>query len=176
MTSSDSGIADYQTQRLSLKAHPMSFLRPGLAERGFVSAAELRSRKHRSMVQVAGVVLIRQRPGSAKGVVFITLEDETGVANLVVWPDTMERYRKVVMGARLIEVRGRVEYDEDVLHVIAVQLVDATHRLHDLSDDLLKPAIAHGDHAGPLPPDTPPHFRQGHPRDMRVIPKSRDFH
>ena len=140
------------------------------------------------MVHVAGVVLIRQRPGSAKGVCFITLEDETGVANLVVWPDTMERYRKVVMGARLIEVRGRVEYDEDVLHVIAAHLVDATHQLHRLSDDLLKPAIAHGDHAGPLPageasrsgqalpPGLPEHFRQGHPRDVRVIPKSRDFH
>ena len=176
MPLSEEVIADYQTQRLSLKAHPMSFLRAGLAERGFVSAAELRSRKHRSMVQVAGVVLIRQRPGSAKGVVFITLEDETGVANLVVWPDTMERYRKVVMGARLIEVRGRVEYDEDVLHVIAAHLVDATPALHSLSDDLLKPAIAYGDHAGPLPPALPEHHRHGHPRDVRVIPKSRDFH
>jgi error-prone DNA polymerase len=176
MPLSEEVIADYQTQRLSLKAHPMSFLRAGLAERGFVRACDLKARKHRSMVQLAGVVLIRQRPGSAKGVVFITLEDETGVANLVVWPDAFERYRKVVMGARLIEVRGRLEYDEEVLHVIAAHLVDATHRLHDLSDDLLKPAIAHGDHAGPLPPSTPEHFRQGHPRDVRVIPKSRDFH
>jgi len=88
----------------------------------------------------------------------------------------MERYRKVVMGARLIEVRGRVEYDEDVLHVIAAHLVDATPALHTLSDDLLKPAIAYGDHAGPLPAGIPEHFRQGHPRDVRVIPKSRDFH
>jgi error-prone DNA polymerase len=176
MPLSEEVIADYQTQRLSLKAHPMSFLRAGLTERGFVRACDLKARKHRSMVQLAGVVLIRQRPGSAKGVVFITLEDETGVANLVVWPDTMEKYRKVVMGARLIEVRGRVEYDEDVLHVIAARLVDATHRLHDLSDDLLKPAIAYGDHAGPLPPGIPEYFRQGHPRDVRVIPKSRDFH
>ena len=176
MPLSEEVIADYQTQRLSLKAHPMSFLRAGLAERGFVRACDLKARKHRSMVQVAGVVLIRQRPGSAKGVVFITLEDETGVANLVVWPDAFERYRKVVMGARLIEVRGRVEYDEDVLHVIAAHLVDATPALHALSDDLLKPAIAYGDHAGPLPPGLPEHFRQDHPRDVRVIPKSRDFH
>jgi error-prone DNA polymerase len=176
MPLSEEVIADYQTQRLSLKAHPMSFLRAGLAERGFVRASDLASRKQRSIVQLAGVVLIRQRPGSAKGVVFITLEDETGVANLVVWPDTMEKYRKVVMGARLIEVRGRVEYDEDVIHVIAAQLTDATHRLHELSDDLLKPAIAYGDHAGPLPPGLPEHLRHGHPRDVRVIPKSRDFH
>ena len=154
----------------------MSFLRRSLAERGFLRACDLRGRKHRSIVQIAGVVLIRQRPGSAKGVVFVTLEDETGVANLVVWSDTMEKYRKVVMGARLMEVRGRVECDEDVIHVIVAHLVDATHALHSLSDDLLKPAIAHGDHAGPLPPSLPEHFRQGHPRDVRVIPKSRDFH
>jgi error-prone DNA polymerase len=88
----------------------------------------------------------------------------------------MERFRKVVMGARLIEVRGRLEYDEDVLHVIATHLADATHRLHALSEDLLDPPIAHGDHAGPLPPALPEHFRHGHPRDVRVIPKSRDFH
>jgi error-prone DNA polymerase len=176
MPLSEEVIADYQTQRLSLKAHPMSFLRASLNERGFVPACELRNRKHRTMIDVAGIVLIRQRPGSAKGVVFITLEDETGIANLVVWPDAFEQYRKVVMGARLIEVRGRVEYDEDVLHVIAHRLVDATSQLRHLSDDLLKPAIAYGDHAGPLPPGIPEHFRQGHPRDVRVIPKSRDFH
>ncbi|HEY6814388.1 MAG TPA: error-prone DNA polymerase, partial [Croceibacterium sp.] len=176
MPLSEEVIADYQTQRLSLKAHPMSFLRASLDRRGFVQAGDLRDRKHRSMVDVAGIVLIRQRPGSAKGVVFITLEDETGIANLVIWPDTMEKYRKVVMGARLIEVRGRVEYDEDVLHVIAARLVDATDQLQRLSDDLLRPAIAHGDHAGPLPPEIPEHFRQGHPRNVRVIPKSRDFH
>jgi error-prone DNA polymerase len=176
MPLSEEVIADYQTQRLSLKAHPTSFLRASLSERGFVRAADLKHRKNRSMVNVAGIVLIRQRPGSAKGVVFITLEDETGVANLVVWPDTMEKYRKVVMGARLIEVRGRVEYDEGVLHVIAAHLADATDQLHHLSEDLLKPAIAHGDHAGALPPALPEHFRQAHPRDVRVIPKSRDFH
>jgi error-prone DNA polymerase len=176
MPLSEEVIADYQTHRLSLKAHPMSFLRASLTERGFVRAGDLRDRKHRSVVKLAGVVLIRQRPGSAKGVVVITIEDETGVANLVVWPDTMERYRKVVMGARLIEVRGRVETDEGVIHVIAAHLADATDQLRHLSDDLLKPAIAHGDHAGPLPPGVPEHFRQGHPRDVRVIPKSRDFH
>jgi error-prone DNA polymerase len=176
MPLSEEVIADYQTHRLSLKAHPMSFLRASLDERGFLRAADLKDRKNRSAVNVSGIVLIRQRPGSAKGVVFITLEDETGVANLVIWPDTMKKYRKVVMGARLIEVRGRVEYEEGVLHVIAAQLADATDQLRHLSDDLLKPAIAHGDHAGPLPPGLPEHFRQGHPRDARIIPKSRDFH
>ena len=145
-------VADYQTHRLSLKAHPLSFLRPSLDQRGFVRAEELRKRKFRSMVNVAGVVLIRQRPGSAKGVCFITLEDESGVVNLVVWPDTMEKYRKVIMGARLMEVRGRVEYDEEVVHVIVHHLVDATHDLHRLSDDLMPVTIARADHCNnPLP-------------------------
>jgi error-prone DNA polymerase len=207
MPLSEEVVADYQTQRLSLKAHPLAFLRPGLAERGFVRACDLRSRKFRTMVQVAGVVLIRQRPGSAKGVCFITLEDETGVINLVIWPDLKEKQRRVVMGARLMEVRGRVEYDDEVIHVIAAHMTDATHELHRLSEDLLPTTIARADHCNnPLPSKwgprddlregkddpfkpieydqwTPPGpgnrecgFHQGHPRDVRVIPKSRDFH
>ncbi len=204
MPLSEEVVADYQTQRLSLKAHPMAFLRASLAERGFVRCADLRARTYRSMVKVAGVVLIRQRPGSAKGVCFITLEDETGVANLVVWPDLMEKQRRVIMGARLIEVRGRVEYDDEVIHVIAAHLTDATQDLHHLSEDLLPASAARADHvanpltnrrkgqeekgteAGPFAPDEafetpgPGHrdcgYPRGHPRDLRVIPRSRDFH
>jgi error-prone DNA polymerase len=205
MSLAEEVVADYQTQRLSLKAHPLAFLRAGLAERGFVRACDLRSRKMRSMVHVAGVVLIRQRPGSAKGVCFITLEDETGVINLVVWPHLKDKQRTVVMGARLMEVRGRVEYDDEVIHVIAEHMTDATHALHALSEDLLKPQFARADHCTkPLPsrwgptedlregaddpyrpvePWQPPPpgnrecgFHQAHPRDVRIIPKSRDFH
>lgn len=173
MPLSEEVVADYQTTRLSLKAHPMAFLRPELAQRGFVRACDLRERKFRSMVQIAGVVLIRQRPGSAKGVTFITLEDETGVVNLVVWPDLKEKLRKVVMGARLMEVRGRVEYDDEVIHVIAAHLTDATHRLHALSDDLLDAPLARADEVNRPVPERGP---GGHPRDARIIPKSRDFH
>jgi error-prone DNA polymerase len=192
MPLSEEVVADYQTQRLSLKAHPLAFLRARLAERGFVRAADLRARKFRSMVHVAGVVLIRQRPGSAKGVCFITIEDETGVANIVVWPDMMEKHRRTVMGARLLEVRGRVEYDDEVIHIIAAHLHDATAQLALLSDDLLSVPPARADHVNsPLParggnqaePWQPPPpgnrecgFVQRHPRDVRVIPKSRDFH
>jgi error-prone DNA polymerase len=209
MPLSEEVVADYQTQRLSLKAHPLAFLRASLAERGFVRACDLKERKFRSMVQVAGVVLIRQRPGSAKGVCFITIEDETGVANIVVWPHLKEKYRKVVMASRLMEVRGRVEYDDEVIHVIAAHMHDATHELHRLSEDLLPTTIARADHCNnPLPqrwgpkddlregaddpfaPAEPPiepwqppgpnnrecGFHQGHPRDVRIIPKSRDFH
>jgi error-prone DNA polymerase len=189
MPLSEEVVADYQTTRLSLKAHPMAFLRADLAARGFVRAADLRERKFRSMVQVAGVVLIRQRPGSAKGVTFITLEDETGVINLVVWPDLKEKQRKVVMGARLMEVRGRVEYDDEVIHVIAAHMTDATQALHALSDDLLDAPLARADEVNrPMPERGPPRPRDlidelapqpnvtGHPRDHRILPRSRDFH
>jgi error-prone DNA polymerase len=192
MPLSEEVVADYQTTRLSLKAHPLTFLRPALAERGFVRAMDLRERKFRSMVQVAGVVLIRQRPGSAKGVCFITLEDETGVINLVVWPDLKEKQRRVVMGARLMEVRGRVEYDDEVIHVIAQHMTDATGALYALFDDMLSAPVARADHVNaPLtgrkaPPEKPAiHPREiidqlpnqtGHPRNHRIIPKSRDFH
>ncbi|WP_128892481.1 error-prone DNA polymerase [Erythrobacter sp. HKB08] len=206
MPLSEEVVADYQTTRLSLKAHPMAFLRPELAERGFVRACDLRERKFRSMVNVAGVVLIRQRPGSAKGVCFITLEDETGVINLVVWPDLKEKQRTVVMGSRLMEVRGRVEYDDEVIHVIAHHMTDASHQLYKLSDDILNAPIARADHVNsplqtgkanprndlregaddpykPVEPwqEPPPGnrecgYHQGHPRDVRIMPKSRDFH
>ena len=209
MPLSEEVVADYQTTRLSLKAHPMAFLRASLAERGFVRACDLRDRKFRSMVHVAGVVLIRQRPGSAKGVCFITLEDESGVINLVVWPDLKEKQRRVVMGARLMEVRGRVEYDDEVIHVIAHHMEDATHQLYRLSDDMLNAPVARADHVtSPLPDkfnprdnlregaadpyrpvepweEPPPGNREcgwfgpnsgGHPRDVRIVPPSRDFH
>ena len=205
MPLSEEVVNDYQTTRLSLKAHPLSFLRPDLAERGFVRACDLRKRKFRAMVQVAGVVLIRQRPGSAKGVCFITLEDESGVVNLVIWPDLMAKQRKVIMGARLMEVRGRVEYDDEVIHVIAHHLTDATDRLHALSDDMLSVELARADHVNsplphkaggrtvddsaghasyspvepweePAPESRDPGFRHSHPRNVRIIPKSRDFH
>ena len=176
MPLSEEVVADYQTLRLSLKAHPMAFLRAGLAERGFVRAADLRARKLRSMVRVAGVVLVRQQPGSAKGVCFITLEDETGVINLVIWPDLKEKQRSVVMGARLMEVRGRVEYDDEVIHVIAQHLTDASEGLARLSDDPLAPAMARADEVNrPVVGRMGPPARS-HPRDVRVIPKSRDFH
>ena len=121
------------------------------------------------MVQVAGVVLVRQRPGSAKGVVFVTLEDETGVVNVVVWPDLKERFRKAVMGARLMEVRGRVEMDDEVIHLIAAHIHDASADLRLLSEDPLDPPLARADSV--VRP-----MQGSHPREARIIPKSRDFH
>jgi error-prone DNA polymerase len=164
-------VNDYQTVRLSLKAHPMRFLREHYAQRRFVTAADLETLRDGKRLSIAGLVLIRQRPGSAKGVVFITIEDETGIANLIVWPDVFAKQRKIVMGARLMAVEGIVQRDEDVIHVIARRLEDDTHRLRQLSEDIMDAPLSRGDAPGAM---RPPPGR--HPRDIEVIPKSRDFH
>jgi error-prone DNA polymerase len=173
MPLSEHVVNDYQTIRLSLKAHPMRFLREHYAARKFVTADQLKTIRDGKRLSIAGLVLIRQRPGSAKGVVFITLEDETGVANLVVWPDVFEKQRKVVMGARLMAVHGIVQKDEDdgVIHVIARRLEDHSHMLRHLSEDIMDAPLSRGDAPGAM---RPPPGR--HPRDVEVIPKSRDFH
>ncbi len=139
----------------------------------FVTADRLKAIRDGKRLSIAGLVLIRQRPGSAKGVVFITLEDETGVANLVVWPDVFEKQRKIVMGARLMAVHGIVQQDEDdgVIHVVARRLEDHTPLLRHLSDEALPSTLSQGDGAGSW---RAPAAR--HPRDVEIIPKSRDFH
>jgi error-prone DNA polymerase len=161
-------VSDYQTVRLSLKAHPMHFLRDHYAGRGFVRACDLRDVRYGRRVSLAGLVLIRQRPGSAKGVCFITLEDETGVANLVVWPDAFAAQRKIVMGARLMVVHGIVQHDEAVCHLIAQRLEDDSPLLRTISDAALDPQLGRGDGAGPA---RPPMAR--HPREVSAIPKAR---
>lgn len=167
-------ISDYQTVRLSLKAHPMHFLRAHYSAQGFVTADQLKAIRDGKRLSIAGVVLIRQRPGTSKGVVFITIEDETGIANLVVWPDVFERQRKIVMGARLMAVRGMIQKDpdSDVIHVVAGRLEDHTGLLSHLSDDSLLPStLEKADHAGSW--GRP---KSRHPRNVEIIPKSRDFH
>ncbi len=171
MPLSEHVVSDYQTVRLSLKAHPMNFLRGHYGARGFVTAGELRGLHYGRRVSLAGLVLIRQRPGSAKGVCFITLEDETGIANLVVWPDKFAAQRKIVMGARLMVVHGLLQHDEAVVHVVAASLEDDTAMLHHLSEDSLPSTLSAGDGAGSWRPPT-----ASHPRDVNCIPKSRDFH
>jgi error-prone DNA polymerase len=131
------------------------------------------------------VVLVRQRPGSAKGVVFMTLEDETGIANIVVWPKVMERFRKEVMGSRLILVEGTIQSSpENVVHLVAEKLLDRSRDLLDLANDM--PRRKHALPAGPalIEPlnddrrDHPDHPAQKirHPRNVRILPPSRDFH
>jgi error-prone DNA polymerase len=173
MPLSEHVVNDYQTIRLSLKAHPMGFLREHYAAQKFITADKLPGVRDGKRVSMAGLVLIRQRPGSAKGVCFITLEDETGIANLVVWPDVFDKQRKIVMGARLMCVHGIIQKDLDdgVIHLVARKLEDHTHMLRHLSDELMPSTLNQGDGGGSWRPPA-----AAHPRDVDVIPKSRDFH
>jgi len=129
-------IHDYRTLSLSLKAHPVSFLRDTLTARRIVSAGALRDVPAGRVITVAGVVLVRQRPGTASGVIFASLEDETGLANIIVWPKVFEKYRPVVLGSRLMAVRGEVQKEGLVIHVIAREVFDMTPMLLDLASGL----------------------------------------
>jgi error-prone DNA polymerase len=147
MPLSEHVVNDYRTLRLSLKAHPMSFLRARIASEGILSCADLKRSRDGAHVKIAGVVLVRQRPGSAAGVVFMTIEDETGVANSVIWPKVLERERKVVMGARLVVVLGRIQRHEDIVHVVAERLEDRSDwlRLLDEEADSISVPVANAD-------------------------------
>jgi error-prone DNA polymerase len=178
-------VADYQTMRLSLKGHPMEFLRERFTKERVVACKDVNHKNDKRRISCAGVVLVRQRPGSAKGVVFMTLEDETGIANIVVWPKVMEQYRKEVMGARLILVEGYIQSSpEQVTHLVAQRMFDRSHDLIGLANDAL--SRKHPIPAGPAlveplnddrrdHPDTPAQ-KIRHPRDVRILPPSRDFH
>ncbi len=137
MALSEHVVNDYQTLRLSLKAHPMSFLRDDFRKAGVLSCKELGHAKNGAFVRVAGVVLVRQRPGNGN-VVFMTLEDETGIANVVIWPKLLERFRKVVMTSRLILIEGRVQKQEEehanIIHVVSSKLIDRSDWLLRLSE------------------------------------------
>ncbi|MFB9265245.1 error-prone DNA polymerase [Bradyrhizobium erythrophlei] len=178
-------VADYQTIRLSLKGHPMEFLREMFTKERVVACKTINHANDRRRVRCAGVVLVRQRPGSAKGVVFMTLEDETGIANIVVWPKVMEQYRKEVMGARLILVEGYIQSSpEGVTHLVAQRMVDRSHDLTGLANDSL--SRKHPVPPGPalieqLNDDRRDHVdmpaqKIRHPRNVRILPPSRDFH
>ena len=166
-------VADYQTLHLSLKGHPMLFLRDIFAGESISPCITMASLPHGRRVKAAGIVLIRQKPGSAKGVVFMTIEDETGIANLVVWPSLMERFRRVVMGARLVCVDARIQRSpEGIVHLVVETITDRTAALAHLSGETMPTSLARADEVKrPIPEGTRPH-----PRDVRILPKSRDFH
>jgi error-prone DNA polymerase len=147
---------DYRTTGLSLKAHPCRFFRPLLTGLGAVPTAQLASMKDGARVTVGGLVLIRQRPGTAKGVVFATLEDETGVANAVVWRDVFTTNRRTVMTASFLVVSGKLQRASDVIHVVAERFIDLSPRLAEMKNA-----------DGP-----PPHRRASEVR----LQRSRDFH
>lgn len=128
-------VNDYRFLKLSLRAHPASFLRADLARRRIIVNEELRTRRNGEYVRVSGLVTIRQRPGSANGVIFMTIEDETAIANLIVWPKTFERFRPIVLGARYICATGKMQQQSGVIHVVADRLEDLTPLLGQLMED-----------------------------------------
>jgi error-prone DNA polymerase len=161
MPLSEHVLTDYQTIRLSLKAYPTQFLRSRFDEEGIVSCESVGTFADGTFVRCAGIVLVRQRPGEGT-TIFLTLSDETGICNVVVWERTFARFRKEVMGARMLLVEGKVQKAQDgnVIHLMAERMIDRSADLRLLSGDA-------------LPPVTPTHR---HPRNVRVLPPSRDFH
>jgi error-prone DNA polymerase len=127
-------VEDYRRLSLSLKAHPASFMRARLTARAILPSDKLRSVKNGERVTVAGLVLVRQRPGTAKGVIFMTLEDEAGVANIIVWPKVFERLRAIVLGARFVAVTGKLQSEQGVIHIVAERMNDLTPMLGLLSE------------------------------------------
>ncbi|WP_454887384.1 error-prone DNA polymerase [Sphingomonas oryzagri] len=166
-------VEDYRSVGLSLRAHPLAFLRHELAARKMITCAALKDMKDGRWINLAGLVLLRQKPGSAKGVMFITLEDETDVANLVVWPNLFEKHRRVVLGASMMGLRGQVQREGDVIHVVAQRLEDLSPLLASVGQrqdvasvyqvgraDIVKSAMA------PDPRDPARRLQERKPRDL----------
>ncbi|QNA86484.1 DNA polymerase III subunit alpha [Sphingomonas sp. So64.6b] len=178
MTGAEHVVADYQMTRLSLKAHPMQFLRSAFTARGVLSCAATSATRNGRRVKTAGIVLVRQRPGKGNAI-FVTIEDETGITNIVLWARMFERFRRQVMAARLMMVEGELQKSpEGVVHLMADRIHDCTDLLDRLSDtDEAKPQLSRADvFENPQPPRYPGAGKHRHPRDVRIIPKSRDFH
>jgi error-prone DNA polymerase len=168
MSQGEHVIADYRTTGLSLRAHPCALLRARMGAANILPCRQATARKNGRTVRLAGVVTVRQRPGTAKGTVFITIEDETGIANIIVWPALVQRFRNQIINASLLIVEGQLQRSEDdVTHVVASQLADRSHWLAGLDAP-----TARGDELPKPPVRRPP----GHPRQERVVRKSRDFH
>ena len=182
MPLSEEVAADYQMQRFSLKGHPMQFLRDRFRAEGVMSCAQVQAAKNGMLVRAAGVVLVRQRPGKGNAI-FITIEDETGIANILLWARLFEMQRRPVMASRLMLVEGEVQRSkEGVVHLMASRVHDRTEELGRLSqehqadialsraDEVLHPQHPRG-RDKPAAPDM-----ARHPRNVRILPPSRDFH
>ncbi|WP_169194496.1 error-prone DNA polymerase [Devosia sp. MC1541] len=180
-------IHDYATLSLSLKGHPVQFVRPMLITRGTTRAANLETVTPGHRIEVAGLVLVRQRPGTAGGVIFVTLEDETGTANIVVWPKLFadDTNRKTLLSSRMLAVRGQVQREGLVIHIIAEQLVDLTPHLLDISNgiDMGDAVVARADEGKSGPPGSHSRDRnaqreieQARKRAWAALPTGRNFH
>ncbi|WOJ88292.1 OB-fold nucleic acid binding domain-containing protein [Methylocapsa polymorpha] len=187
-------VEDYRYLSLSLKAHPVAFLRDRLAQKKILRAEELSNHPPGGRVTVAGVVLVRQRPGSANGVIFLTLEDETGIANAIVWPRVFEALRPIVIGARFIAVTGRLQNEANVIHIVVERAENLTFLLSLLSNPGVKETFARADavrrphlraalrepekfaQPGLFAEGETPTQRAGSAADIqRILPKGRNF-
>lgn len=173
--------ADYQTARLSLKSHPMQILRPVFQRESILTCAETSAMRNGRWVRTAGIVLVRQRPGQGKAI-FVTLEDETGITNALLWARDFEKFRAETMGARLMLIEGRTQRSkEGVTHLMGQRVIDRTAELERLSEDYqpIEPELTSADEIKnpkyPRSMGNQPGMHR-HPRNVRVLPKSRDFH
>ena len=181
---SEQVVADYEMTRLSLKGHPMAFLRDAFEAEGIVSCNQAGTLKDGRRVRVAGIVLVRQRPGNGKAI-FVTIEDETGIANGLLWARDFEEHRRAVMSARLLVLEGTIQRsDEGVVHLMTKHAYDRSAMLSLLSQDHhTDPVLARADEFVQVqhprsrdPRHAVQHSHYSHPRDVRILPKSRDFH
>jgi len=183
MTDGREVVEDYRSVQLSLRAHPIAFLRPELERRGTVPCSELARIKDGTRIRLSGVVLIRQRPGTTN-VTFLTIEDETGIANIILWKDRFEAQRRIVMAAPMIGVSGIVQREGEVIHVIGERLEDQGALLHSIGQMHFPHRFSPADGAtggggrdprdGPRRPATLPLPVVDH--EPRIKVKSRDFH
>jgi error-prone DNA polymerase len=134
MTAGRRVVEDYRSTGLSLRRHPVSFLRQDLAAHRIVRCADLATIRDGKRVEVAGIILVRQRPGSARGVLFVTIEDETGHANLILWPAVFEAHRRLILSASMIACRGKLQREAEVIHVIAEHLTDLSTLLRSVGE------------------------------------------
>lgn len=192
MSSGREVVEDYRSLQLSLRGHPLEFLRAELDAMGIVRCADLSSIRDGRNVEVAGVILVRQRPGSAKGVLFVTIEDETGIANGILWPNKFEIYRRQIMSASMIAMRGRVQKEGEIIHVICDRIIDHDAMLRSIARSRFSVPPGRGDgatHGGGPDPREPrdPAFPAGRtlasppyntaPASDDLVPiRSHDFH
>jgi error-prone DNA polymerase len=169
MTAGRQVVEDYRSVGLSLRRHPVSFLRQDLTRHRIVRCADLATIRDGKRVEVAGIILVRQRPGSARGVLFVTIEDETGHANLILWPSVFEAQRPLVLSASMIACRGKLQREGEVIHVIAEHLTDLSGLLR---------SVGERDEAFPIPHGRGDEARHGSVTDSREtkITNSRDIH
>ena len=172
MSAGEAVVADYRATGLSLHAHPCALLRDKLTQAGTIPCIQSLQARDGTKLRLGGVVIVRQRPGTAKGTVFITIEDETGVANLIVWPSRVPNLRQKILSATLLIAEGRLQRSEEgVTHITVERLADRSIWLAELDGpDAAQPPNRRPDHP------RPGHPRPGHPRQERIIGKSRDFH